>query len=369
MKIAILGTRGIPANYGGFETFAEELSTRLSERGHDVAVFCRSHYLPRGTSGMYRGVRLIALPTIRSKHLDTVVHSLLSAFYAMARPFDAVLICNAANSFCCALLALRGTPTVLNVDGIERERRKWGLAGRLYYRCSEKMAVAWASRLVSDAEVIRTYYRQEHGADSTCIPYGFAAPASDSGVLQEYGLRPRGYYLYVSRLEPENNAHVVIRAHTSVGSAMPLVVVGSAPYARRYIASLRDIAGPGVLFCGAIYGARYHGLQANAFAYIQATEVGGTHPALVEAMGHGNLIVANDTPENREVLGEAGIYYARNDPRQLAERLRQCEREPDLRGRLGGQAQERARRHYDWETITAQYEALFDSLTAGKSAE
>ncbi|HEV8293210.1 MAG TPA: DUF1972 domain-containing protein, partial [Tepidisphaeraceae bacterium] len=313
MRIAILGTRGVPANYGGFETFAEELSARLAARGHDVSVFCRRHYAPREMSH-YRGVRLLVLPAIQSKHLDTVSHSFLSALYGLVHRFDGVLVCNAANSFCCGLLALRGTPTVLNVDGIERKRRKWGRAGRAYYRLSEWLAVRWATRLVSDAEVIREYYRRRYQAESSFIPYGFsAAETPDNGILDKLGVAPREYYLYVSRLEPENNADVVIKAHAQSGSAKRLLIVGSAPYARKYVASLQAMASPGVLFCGPVYGPGYHALQAHAYAYIQATEVGGTHPALVEAMGYGNLVLANDTPENREVLADAGLYYARNN--------------------------------------------------------
>jgi glycosyltransferase involved in cell wall biosynthesis len=249
------------------------------------------------------------------------------------------------------------------VDGIERERKKWGRVGQFYYQLSEKLAVRWASCLVSDAQVIREYYLFWHHHDSVFIPYGFTLSSQlDLGILNEFGVQIRQYFLYVSRLEPENHAEVVIRAHALAGSSWPLLIVGTAPYARKYIQMLEGIAGPSVIFCGAVYGGRYHALQAHAFAYIQATEVGGTHPALVEAMGYGNLILANDTPENREVLGQTGFFYRRNDAADLARLMQQAARESGLRERLGHQARERARQNYDWEQVTEQYEQVFYSL-------
>src|SRR5947207_10679962 len=135
MKLAILGTRGIPANYGGFESFAEELGTRLAARGHDVTVYCRSnnvHYPHK----QYKGVKLVILPTIGTKHLDTVAHTFISVLHAVPRRFDCVLICNAANAVFAVVPRITGTPVALNVDGIERKRKKWGPAGRMYYRIS-----------------------------------------------------------------------------------------------------------------------------------------------------------------------------------------------------------------------------------------
>lgn len=355
MRVAILGTRGIPANYGGFETFAEELSVRLVSRGHSVTVFCRSHYVDRALS-CHRGVRLVVLPTVRSKYFDTAYHAFISCLAAMRGDYDAVLVCNAANSFVCGLLAMARKPTVLNVDGIERLRRKWGWPGKCFYWMSEYLAVRVATCLVADAQVIHDYYQGKHSVNSYVIPYGFAAPDEmDLSVLARLGLKPSRYFLYVSRLEPENNAHVVIQAHALADSEVPLLVVGDAPYAERYKIRLRKIAGPRVIFAGAIYGSDYHALQANALAYIQATEVGGTHPALVEAMGHGNLIMANDTPEHREVLVETGLYYQRNDPASLAALLRDAELNPGLKESLGRSARARAERYYNWEDVTERY--------------
>src|ERR1041385_188656 len=163
MRIAIIGTRGIPANYGGFETFAEELSKRLVARGHDVTVYCRSHYVDRSLKE-YNGAHLVVLPTLRHKYLDTVIHSLLSMLHAVPNDFDIVVVCNAANSPMIPILEWTGTPVAVNVDGLERNRKKWNALGRLYYALGEKASLWFASRVVTDAAAIRAYYKERYDA-------------------------------------------------------------------------------------------------------------------------------------------------------------------------------------------------------------
>lgn len=367
MRLAILGTRGIPASYGGFETFAEELGTRLAARGHDVTVYGRAHHVAP-TLTHYKGVRIVVLPTVRHKYLDTVVHTALSVAHARGR-YEVVLICNAANAVFCLVPRLFGTPVALNVDGIERKRAKWSALGRGWYLASEWLATRTASAVVTDARVIERYYLERYGCRSTCIPYGCTVgrPAG-TATLERLGVQPRGYILYVSRLEPENNAHAVIAGFekaTRLGKK--LLVVGDAPYARDYIARLHAMAGPDVIFTGAIYGEGYHELQAHAFAYVHATEVGGTHPALVEAMGAGGCVVVNDVPENREVAGEAALYFRAADPATLAAALERLSDDPTLADTLRARARERAAQAYSWDTVTDTYEDLFRRLAAGAS--
>ncbi len=362
MRIAILGTRGIPAVYGGFETFAEECGALLTRRGHRVTVYCRSHYTPRSRQE-HRGVSLVVLPTIRWKYTDTLVHTLLSAVHASLRRYDVVLFCNAANSIFAWMPRLAGIPAVVNVDGIERLRRKWNRLGRAYYRLCEQLSVWLPNAIVTDARVIAQYYRDRYNADSVFIPYGTTTePCRTAECLERLNLSPDGYFLYVSRLEPENNAHVVIAAFEKVRTARNLVIVGDAPYARSYIQSLKQTGDRRILFPGAIYGQGYRELQANAFCYIHATEVGGTHPALIEAMGSGNLIVANRTPENSEVLGTSGIFYERNSVADLAARLQEITDGPQRYTTLRRAALERARSEYSWDDVVIRYERLFESL-------
>jgi glycosyltransferase involved in cell wall biosynthesis len=360
VRIAILGIRGVPANYGGFETFAEQLGSRLAARGHEVTVYGRDRYIARGLAA-YRGMRIVRLPAPRSKYLETVVHSLFAAIHSIGRRYDVVYVCNSANVPAVILLRLQGRRVVLNVDGLEWQRAKWNPIGRAYYRLC-----AWASarlpvHLVTDARVIQAYYDRAYDRETAYFPYGTdLEPVPDDGTLARVGLEPGRYVLYVSRLEPENNAHVVIDAYAQVTSDLPLAIVGDAPYASEYIAGLHATRDPRVRFLGAIYGDGYRVLRSHATAYVQATEVGGTHPALVEAMGFGNAILANDVPEHRETLGEAGRYYRGADG--LARELQAVLDDPDTARELGRQAHERAAAIYGWDAITDAYEAWFADL-------
>lgn len=358
MRIAILGTRGIPASYGGFETFAEHLSTRLVARGHDVTVYCRAHYVsPRQLE--YHGVRLEVLPTIRHKYFDTVIHAFLSAIHAVSGRFDVALICNAANAPFSPILRFTGTPVAINVDGLEHKRKKWGWLGRRYYRLAEYLSTVLPNEMVTDAQVIQDYYQVRHNASSTMIAYGSeVARRPDSGV-RKWRVEPNRYVLYVSRLEPENNARLVIEAFKKVRTAYRLLIVGDAPYAESYISDLKARArgDKRIIFTGFVFGEDYRALQQNAYCYVHATEVGGTHPALLEAMGYGNCVLTLATPENIEVVGEAGVPYI--DEFDLAEKLQRVLRDGSLVQAYRNRAQLRIRSHYDWETVVDQYERLF----------
>ncbi|MFQ5929633.1 MAG: glycosyltransferase [Acidobacteriota bacterium] len=364
LKIALLGTRGVPANYGGFETFAEQLSTRLVERGHRLVVYGRSHFVdPR--LRCYRGVDIRVLPALRAKYLETVTHTAISVLAALFRPYDVVLICNAANAFVCWVPKLVGQKVVINVDGIEYLRKKWNRLGKAYYRFSEFLSTLLPDRAVTDARSIQQYYLEEYGFHSRFIPYGAPAEALEScKEVKRLRLSPRNYLLYVSRLEPENNAHLVMQAYLVSGVDYPLVLVGDAPYSRDYIRELHRLAeGKNVLLPGAIYGQGYRELLSHCLCYIHATEVGGTHPALIEAMGAGCLVLVNDTPENREVVERSGFLYPFNDLESLARLMRQICSRPQEYEQYRKQAQQRVRHCYDWEEIVTQYEALFYELT------
>ena len=374
MKIAIMGTRGVPAAYGGFETFAEELGARLVTRGHQVTVYGRSHVIRPGPRE-HRGMHLRILPTIRHKYFDTVVHTALSVLDGLIRGFDIVLICNNANAPFALVPRLSGAKVALNVDGLEWQRGKWNRLGRLYYQACSWLSPRLPIVLVSDAYVIARWYRERHGKATRYIPYGSDARRLEPGeTLATLGLGARHYILYVSRLEPENNAHLVIEAYRRAGGpeglgGARLVVVGDAPYATEYKSSLEAaaLATPGVLMTGYVFGDGYAELQSNALAYVQATEVGGTHPALVEAMGRGACIIANDVPEHREVLGDTGLYYARNDPDSLAAALRTVSTDEPGRRRLGDSAGARALAHYSWDHVTDEYEALFRRMCGDRT--
>lgn len=385
MKIAILGTRGVPPSYGGFETMAAELGTRLIGRGHEVSVYCRDS-TGRPGDATWRGIHRIVVPALHGrKYLETVSHSLLSALDALGRDFDAVLVCNAANAFVLPLLRAARIPVAINVDGIERKRRKWNVLGRVVYAIGEAFSAAFANAVVADADVIDHYYREQYAISPALIPYGADFPVEeDSGVLERLGLRPREYLLYVSRFEPENNPLEVVEAYEGLrvaGCALPesslagraatrnpqpatppLVMLGQGLYAPSLVAALHRHASEHVLFPGALYGRDYRTLQRNALIYIQATEVGGTHPAMIEAMASGGAVLAHDTPENREVGGDAVGYFDLRPSENLADAISEWLANPLIREQFRALARIRANARYSWTAVTDSYERLFESM-------
>ena len=359
MRIAIAGTRGIPANYGGFETFAEELSTRLAARGHQVTVYCRSRY----PEPFYRGVRLAYLPAVRHKYFETLAHAFVSTLHLLAHRVDAALYCNGANAIFTVLPRLFGMPVALNVDGIERQRKKWNRLAKAWYLVSERLSTFCPTVVITDAATIREYYLERYGKASVFIPYGAETGKTESSAtLAGLGLEPGRYFLYVSRMEPENRALEVREAFERVSTEMRLALVGDAPYARDYIRRVRDTRDPRIFIPGAIYGEGYRELGSHCFAYIHATEVGGTHPALIEAMGRGALVLYRNTPENREVAGGVGIPF---EPGELAAKMELALAMPEAeRAALRESAMDRVRERYSWDAVTTEYERLLLALTA-----
>lgn len=379
LRIAILGTRGIPARYGGFETFAEEISKRLVARGHEVAVARRCKVSDSLRLGLNKstvnGAESIATPTIYGKYTETPIAAMSSLLWVifsklLGKGYDVVLLCNAATSPFGWLATLASVPLVINVDGIERRRQKWSPIGKAWYALGELCSVLFGRRVVADAYSITTYYRRRFGLAPVQIEYGAAEEYRPPGeTLAKFNLRVGGYILFVSRFEPENNPMAVVEAYLKSQVEVPLVMVGDAPYASVYkeqVYALVNRAGASgeqdsairVIFTGYQFGAAYRELRSHPLLYIQATEVGGTHPALLEAMAHGNCIIANGTPEHFEVLGGAGEYYRRNDVDHLAAKIKKLVHSSKVRQELGRKAKERAGKLFTWERITDEYERL-----------
>lgn len=363
MRIALLGTRGIPAHYGGFETFAEELSTRLVSRGHQVIVYCREPF----PESVYRGVRLRYLPTLRHKYFDTLAHTFFSTLDLLRHRTDVALYCNGANAIFTIFPRWLGIPTALNVDGLERKRKKWNRLAKTWYLLSERLSAFAPSVMVTDARAIQDYYRARYRKDSVFIPYGAeVGRLATCGVLEKLGLEPARYFLYVSRMEPENHPLEVRQAFETLDTSMKLSLIGDAPYARDYIRRVRDTSDPRVVIPGAIYGLGYHELSSHCFAYIHATEVGGTHPALIEAMGRGALVLYRNTIENVEVAGDAGIPF---DPPELGAKLRLAlSMSEGERETLRHKAMERVRARYSWDAVTDRYERLLTGLAVPRKS-
>ncbi len=365
MRIGILGTRGIPARYGGFETLAEELSARLVARGHEVIVYTRTRYAEPGLS-TWRGAKIRVLPTIPTKYLDTVVHGVVSGIDAAFERFDAVLVCNAINAAVCFLPRLSGTTrVVLNVDGLERNRRKWNALGKLAYRISETLSTILPDVVVSDARVIQEYYRSRYGAPIRPDPVRRRSARARRGPRRSSGSAslPRST-CSTSRASSRRTTPKpwsaptgtsLENARSSSWGTLPMPRITSRACGRR---PTRGSVPAGVDLRRGVPAAP----GATPRVYIQATEVGGTHPALVEALGYGR-----DRPVQRDARERRGRRRGRAALRRPCGRSRWRACWPAVLDDPAGhsvwkeRARQRMRERYRWEDVVNRYETVLDA--------
>lgn len=368
MKIALIGTRGVPANYGGFETFYEELGKRLVERGHDVTVYCRDSYYPEKLN-LYLGMKLVYLPNLKKKSLDTLSHTFFSILHAIRQPYDVYMVCNAANSPVLVIPRLLGKRIAINTDGLEWKRGKWGKIARFYYKLSERISTLLAQRVVADSRGIQDYYAEEYKTTTTFIPYGaYLSESSNAELLQKFGLKPGEYFLQITRFEPENNPLLTIQAYKQLDTNKKLVIIGGVPYESEYSRKIAaEAAGhPNIILPGSIYDKELlNEIWCNSFAYIHGNEVGGTNPALLQTMASGCFTIAIDVSFSRDVLADSGIFFRRN-VQSLAEQMKwTLEHEKELKP-YKIKAVDRIKLHYSWEKVTDDYERMFYEMIEQK---
>lgn len=367
LTVAMIGTRGVPAAYGGFETAVEEVGRRLVERGHRVTVYTRGS---QTREREHLGMRVVHLPALPQKQLETLSHTGFSTMHALVnrRP-DAAFVFNAANAPFLPLLRARGIPTALHMDGLEWRRSKWGARGKAYYRWAEQFGVRTADALIADAPGIGDYYADQFGVPTELIRYG--APILDAAPtdgIRELGLEPGGYHLVVARFEPENHVLEIVEGYRRSDAHRPLVVVGSAPYSAAYTQSIQDAAGtdPRIRFLGGVYDQDLlDALYFHAMTYVHGHSVGGTNPSLLRAMGAGTAVIAYDVPFNREVLADEAWFF--EDERDVAKHFSAVESDAAGVADLAGKARVRARDSFRWDEVAAAYESLARRLADGES--
>lgn len=359
MRIHILGTRGFPNSYGGFETLLRHLAPYLVRRGHEVTVFERHGRgkSPHEPMRMVQGVRVVGTRGFHGTTTSTLSHGLTSALRtAQTRP-DVALIMNVANGFFLPILKWRGVPAVINVDGVEWERGKWNPIGQRAFYSAAKMTATWADRLISDSEVIRSIWRQEFNRESSFIPYGGDPEVRPSSTyVHELGLRVEQFVLIVARLVPENNVALMLDA--AVASQYPVVVVGSANHSPLDVQIRARHDPPRVNVVGHIYDQRdLCALWRACGVYLHGHSVGGTNPALVQAMGMGAPVLALDTPFNREVLDSSEQMVA-GEVQEIASRITAVMISPEMRARFRSNEANRVAAVYNWSAVCASYEAV-----------
>lgn len=365
-RLAIIGSKGIPARYGGFETFVEELAPLLVERGWDVTVYCRK----RGTASAhtYRGVHLVSTPYLRSRSLETLSHEATAFLHALRHPPDVYYVLGTRAALVAPLARLTGRPVVMHTDGMEWARRKWGRLAQWFLKTSEWWAAhGMATQLIADAQAMADYYFKRYGVSPTVIPYGAAtAAAPDVAVLERFGLVAGTYDIVVCRLEPENNVDRIIKEHRAANLPNELIIVGGTDYDGPYQSRLRSVEEPGrVRFLGPVYEDVDH-LYAGALRYLHGHEVGGMNPSLLRAMGAGAACFALDTPFNRETLGGTGVLWPRADG-ALQEALVGSDR--DELNRLSAMARTRIASTFTWHACADRHDAVFRNGKRGKNRQ
>ena len=364
MKIALIGTRGIPAAYSGFETAVENLAREFTARGHEVTVYCRPHMTEQRDE--HAGARLVHLPTIRNKYLDTLAHTTVSTGHMVTkeRP-DVAIYFIAGNAPVVPFARMAGVPSILQIDGMDSQRAKWPRAAKAIIRQFEHMSAAAATIAVTDSESVADLYEQRFGRRLLAIPYGASLPdPGTTQALDELGLTPGEYILFVGRLVPENNAHLLVDAYAKLDTDWPLVIVGDAPYADDYIAGLKAGASDNVLFPGYVFGDGYAELVNNCGVMCAPTEVGGTHPVIIEAMAAGAPLVVSDHGPNLEVVGAvAATFSLAAAPASLAGVLARLIDDPERRRKLGEAAAARAAERFGWDRCAERYLAIVAAMT------
>ncbi len=368
MKIALIGTRGIPAAYSGFETAVEHLSREFTARGHEVTVYCRPHMTERKDE--HAGARLVHLPTIRNKYFDTLAHTTVSTGHMVTRERpDVAIYFIAGNAPVVPIARLAGVPSVLQIDGMDSERAKWPRAARAIIRQFEHMSAAAATIAVTDSDSVADVYEQRFGRRLLASPSGAERPdPGTTEALDSLGLEPGEYILFVGRLVPENNAHLLVDAYAKLDTDWPLVIVGDAPYADDYITGLKAGAGENVIFPGYVFGDGYAELVRNCGVMCAPTEVGGTHPVIVEAMAAGAALIVSDHAPNLEVVGDtAAAFSLAAAPASLAEVLTRLIGDPQRRDDLGAAAAHRAAERFGWDTCAQRYLTVCGAIVASQS--
>ena len=363
-KIAILGSQGIPAKFGGFETFAEQLATRLVQREFSITVFCEAG--DDNTLTTYKGVTLKYFKTPKIKALRSIWFDTLCIIKSL-RKYDVIYMLGYSVAFAFFLPLLFGDKFIVNMDGLEWKRTKWSAFAKKYLRAMEYLAAKWSTRLVADAEGIADYLKKRYGHPGrvVMIPYGadIIEKFPNPEKLSSYGLEAKEYYLVVCRLEPENHVLEIIRGFLNTSTQKKLVIIGDYQSGTPYTAALTQERDERVLFLGSIYDQeQLTALRCHCYAYLHGHSVGGTNPSLLEAMACSNFVVAHDNVFNREVTGNNAWYFSSSlDVQRLLEKL-ESEGVPPQAAAFFREIMEKK---YNWDVVAESYARLFQEVTVG----
>ena len=368
LRVAFIGGRGVVSKYSGIETYYEEIGERLTGMGHEVTAYCRSYFTPPARE--HNGMQLVRLPTIRSKHLETLVHTFLSTLHVLVQPCDVVHYHALGPALFSFIPRLAGKKTVVTVQGLDWQRKKWGRFASAVLRLGERAAVSLPNHTMVVSQALQKHYRAGYGAETSYVPNG--------GMLREWrvpdkifdwGLEPGKYILFLGRFSPEKGCHLLVEAYEKLDTDVKLVMAGASSYCDDYSRQLRTHAGERIKMLDWVSGEALDELLTNAMMFVLPSDLEGLSLALLDAMGAGLCVLSSDVPENREAVEDAGFTFRRGDAADLADRLRFLIANPAVREAAGQAAKRRIREHYQWQQIAGEIERVYFEMMGWELAE
>ena len=358
VRVAFIGGRGVGSKYSGIETHYEEVGKRLASMGHEVTAYCRTYFTPPGNRP--NGMKVVRLPTIRTKHLETLLHTFLSTLHVLFSRCDIVHYHALGPALFSFLPRLVGKKTVVTVQGLDWQRKKWGRIAAAVLQLGEHAAVTLPNHTIVVSRVLQQHYKDWHMAETSYVPNGGVMRGwREPRKIIQWGLEPGGYILFLGRFSPEKGCGVLMDAHERLESNVQLVMAGASSYCDEYSRRLGKRAGERIKILHCVSGEDLDELLTNAMIFVLPSTIEGLSLALLDAMGAGLCVVASDIPENREAIQDAGFTFRRGDAADLADRLRFLIANPAVREASGNSAKERIREHYQWSNIAAETERIY----------
>lgn len=367
LRVAFIGGRGLVSKYSGIETYYEEVGKNLAAMGHQVTAYCRTYFTPRGAER--NGIRIVRLPTIRSKHLETLLHTVLSTLHVLVSGCDVVHYHTLGPALFSFIPRLAGKKTVVTVQGLDWQRKKWGRLASAILHLGERAAVRLPNHTMVVSRTLQKHFRAGYAAETSYVPNGgvlrdWRAPRR----ILEMGIEPGNYLLYLGRFSPEKGCHLLVEAYERVNTGVKLVMAGAASYCDDYSRELRSHAGERIMMLDSVSGNDLDELLTNAMIFVLPSDLEGLSLALLDAMGAGLCVLASDLAENREAIEDAGFTFRRGDAAELADRLRFLIANPAVRKAAGQAAKRRVRDHYQWPEIATQIERVHFEMMGWPSA-
>ena len=357
MTIAMVGTRGVPADYSGIEEAIEEVSARLVNKGHKVIVYCRAS---DNRQKIYRGIERVILPTIETKHLGTIVHVFLATLHLLFKKIDIVHYHALGPSALSFVPRLLGKKTIVTIHGLDWQRKKWGVVARVFLRLCEYSSIFFPNKTIVISNTLKDYFERKFKRGVYYIPNGIkVSPKGKTEGLDKYGLKENNYILFVGRLVPEKGVHYLIKAFNELNTDMRLAIAGKGSFTDSYVRLLREMSNPRVKFLGFIPNERLKALYENAFLFVLPSEMEGLSISLLEAMGYGKCVIASNLPECQEVIGNYGFFFKAKDYKDLSRQLQRLINSPEIARETGIKAKAYITQRYDWDRITDEIERLY----------